>query len=90
VFPAATLARFQANSHIFVMAGAVPRTDCLEDSFVLHKNGFIVTGPDLADHGHWQWPLQRAPSLTRGDRQAVSSQHKHVMATDLSTGLCFA
>jgi thioredoxin reductase (NADPH) len=47
--------------HIFVMAGAAPRTDWLEDSFVLDKKGFIVTGPDLADQGDWQWPLQRAP-----------------------------
>lgn len=47
--------------HIFVMAGAAPRTDWLEDSFVLDKKGFVVTGPDLADQGDWQWPLQRAP-----------------------------
>lgn len=47
--------------HIFVMAGAAPRTDWLEDSFVLDKRGFVVTGPDLADRGDWQWPLQRAP-----------------------------
>jgi thioredoxin reductase (NADPH) len=47
--------------HVFVMAGAVPRTEWLEDSFVLDKKGFIVTGPDLADRGASQWPLQRSP-----------------------------
>jgi thioredoxin reductase (NADPH) len=34
--------------HVFVMAGAAPRTEWLEDSFVLDNRGFIVTGPDLA------------------------------------------
>jgi thioredoxin reductase (NADPH) len=33
---------------IFVMAGAAPRTEWLEDSFVLDNREFIVTGPDLA------------------------------------------
>jgi thioredoxin reductase (NADPH) len=34
--------------HVFVMAGAAPRTEWLEDSFVLDNSGFIVTGSDLA------------------------------------------
>ena len=33
--------------HVFVLAGAAPRTEWLEDSFVLDNRGFIVTGPDL-------------------------------------------
>jgi thioredoxin reductase (NADPH) len=48
--------------HVFVMAGAAPRTEWLEDSFVLDKKGFIVTGPDLVEHD-FQWPLTRSPLL---------------------------
>ena len=50
--------------HVFVMAGAAPRTEWLEDSFVLDAKGFIVTGPDLASSpGGDQWPLQRPPLM---------------------------
>jgi thioredoxin reductase (NADPH) len=49
--------------HVFVMAGAAPRTEWLEDSFVLDKKGFIVTGPDLAGCTDFQWPLSRSPLL---------------------------
>src|ERR1700734_2564074 len=49
--------------HVFVMAGAAPRTEWLEDSFVLDKKGFIVTGPDLVEYDDFQWPLNRSPLL---------------------------
>jgi thioredoxin reductase (NADPH) len=49
--------------HVFVMAGAAPRTEWLEDSFVLDKKGFIVTGSDLAGYGEFSWPLERSPLL---------------------------
>lgn len=50
--------------HVFVMAGAAPRTEWLEDSFVLDNKGFIVTGPDLGSfEGGDQWPLKRPPLL---------------------------
>ena len=50
--------------HVFVMAGAAPRTEWLEDSFVLDNKGFIVTGPDLVSSpGGDQWPLQRPPLM---------------------------
>jgi thioredoxin reductase (NADPH) len=49
--------------HVFVMAGAAPRTEWLEDSFVLDKKGFIVTGPDLVGYHDFQWPLSRPPLL---------------------------
>jgi thioredoxin reductase (NADPH) len=49
--------------HVFVMAGAAPRTEWLEDSFVLDKKGFIVTGPDLVGYDDFQWPLNRSPLL---------------------------
>ncbi len=50
--------------YVFVMAGAVPSTEWLEDSIVLDNKGFIVTGPDLAGFpaGN-QWPLSQAPLL---------------------------
>jgi thioredoxin reductase (NADPH) len=49
--------------HVFVMAGAAPRTEWLEDSFVLDQKGFIVTGPDLVGCDDFQWPLSRSPLL---------------------------
>jgi thioredoxin reductase (NADPH) len=49
--------------HVFVMAGAAPRTEWLEDSFVLDKKGFVVTGPDLVEYENFQWPLSRSPLL---------------------------
>jgi thioredoxin reductase (NADPH) len=49
--------------HVFVMAGASPRTEWLEDSFVLDKKGFIVTGPDLVGYTDHDWPLSRPPLL---------------------------
>jgi thioredoxin reductase (NADPH) len=53
----------QRIRHVFVMAGAAPRTEWPEDSFVLDKKGFIVTGPDLVEYGDFQWPLSRSPLL---------------------------
>jgi thioredoxin reductase (NADPH) len=47
--------------HVFVMAGASPCTQWLEDCFVLDKKGFIVTGPDLSCYADFQWPLSRSP-----------------------------
>ena len=49
--------------HVFVMAGAAPRTEWLEDSFVLDKKGFVVTGPDLVGYKNFEWPLSRSPLL---------------------------
>jgi thioredoxin reductase (NADPH) len=49
--------------HVFVMAGAAPRTEWLEDSFVLDKKGFVVTGPDLVGYKNLPWPLSRSPLL---------------------------
>ena len=56
--------KFSPIRHVFVMAGAAPRTEWLEDSFVLDNKGFIVTGPDLASFaGEDQWPLKRPPLM---------------------------
>jgi thioredoxin reductase (NADPH) len=49
---------------VFVMAGAAPRTEWLEDSLVLDNRGFITTGPDRAAFaGEDQWPLKRPPLM---------------------------
>jgi thioredoxin reductase (NADPH) len=53
-----------AIRHVFVMAGASPRTEWLEESIALDSKGFILTGSDLdsgQNSGHW--PLERAPML---------------------------
>jgi thioredoxin reductase (NADPH) len=51
--------------HVFVMAGASPRTDWLRGCLALDDKGFIVTGHDLdqvADAG-LRWPLARPPFM---------------------------
>jgi thioredoxin reductase (NADPH) len=50
--------------HVFVMAGGAPCTDWLEDSVILDKKGFIVTGADLDEYQHlFRWPISRTPML---------------------------
>jgi thioredoxin reductase (NADPH) len=50
--------------HIFIMAGASPRTDWLKGCLALDDKGFILTGHDLdsvaKDVG---WPLSRVPQM---------------------------
>lgn len=51
-------------SHLFVFLGAAPRTGWLKDVIACDKQGFILTGPDLAEAGKLNdWPLARAPFL---------------------------
>jgi thioredoxin reductase (NADPH) len=51
--------------HVFMMTGAVPSTDWLENCVALDEDGFIKTGPDLsrADLNARKWPLSRLPHL---------------------------
>ena len=53
--------------HVFMMAGASPRTEWLQGCLVLDEKGFVVTGTDLATVGGQQratsWPLARPPQL---------------------------
>jgi thioredoxin reductase (NADPH) len=53
--------------HVFVMAGASPRTEWLRGCVALDDNGFILTGRDLeASAGSdpsLAWPLARAPQM---------------------------
>lgn len=50
--------------HLFIMAGASPRTGWLQDCLALDEKGFVVTGRDLdlVRNGH-NWPLQRAAQM---------------------------
>lgn len=49
--------------HVFIMAGASPRTEWLRGCLALDDKGFILTGRDLdSTNGHNpKWPLARAP-----------------------------
>ena len=55
-----------AIRHVFIMAGASPRTDWLQGCLALDDKGFIVTGRDLDIAGistSAAWPLKRAPQM---------------------------
>ena len=47
--------------HLFIMAGASPRTEWLRGCLALDDKGFILTGRDLDQNP--DWPLKRAPQM---------------------------
>ena len=51
--------------HVFVMAGASPRTDWLQGCLALDAKGFILTGRDLEVpiEGRLAWKLTRPPQM---------------------------
>ena len=52
--------------HVFIMAGASPRTEWLRGCLALDDKGFILTGRDLeltAPLASSDWPLTRAPQM---------------------------
>jgi thioredoxin reductase (NADPH) len=50
--------------HVFIMAGASPRTEWLEGCVALDNKGFILTGRDLDPViQNYHWPLQRVPLM---------------------------
>lgn len=53
--------------HVFIMAGASPRTEWLERCLALDKNGFILTGRDLdtlnGSSPMSSWKLDRKPFM---------------------------
>lgn len=57
----------RAIRHLFLMTGASPRTEWLQDCLALDAKGFILTGRDLDESGgadgNGRWPLQRAPQM---------------------------
>ena len=55
--------------HLFVMAGASPRTEWLQGSVALDSKGFILTGRDLDPIVHdLKWPLPRVPQMLETSR----------------------
>jgi thioredoxin reductase (NADPH) len=60
--------------HVFVMAGASPRTDWLRECLSLDQQGFILTGRDLdpiLDSAPQKWPLSRPPQMLETSLPAV-------------------
>lgn len=51
--------------HLFIMAGASPRTEWLQGCVAMDNNGFILTGRDLETTatGGNRWPLARGPLM---------------------------
>ncbi len=52
--------------HLFIMAGASPRTEWLKGCLAMDEKGFVLTGRDLtsgATQINAPWPLARAPQM---------------------------
>jgi thioredoxin reductase (NADPH) len=55
-----------AIQHVFLMTGALPRTEWLRGCLALDDKGFILTGRDLDAAGpdeNRKWPLARVPQM---------------------------
>jgi len=48
---------------LYVMIGAVPHTDWLDDVLARDAQGYILTGPDVVAQDEVEWPLERPPLL---------------------------
>jgi thioredoxin reductase (NADPH) len=61
--------------HVFIMAGASPRTDWLQGCIALDNKGFILTGRDLDAPAHGPspvaWQLARTPQMLETSLPAV-------------------
>jgi thioredoxin reductase (NADPH) len=54
----------QPIRHVFVMAGASPKTEWLSGCLSLDKKGFVLTGRDLtSETSPIAWPLSRPPQM---------------------------
>lgn len=53
--------------HVFIMAGASPRTAWLQGCLAMDEKGFLITGRDLTDRplpeGSPRWKLERPPEM---------------------------
>lgn len=52
--------------HLFVCIGGLPNTEWAKDTSIIRdKQGYLVTGSDLATEGRWpkSWPLTREPYM---------------------------
>jgi len=61
--------------HVFIMAGASPRTEWLRGCVAMDDKGFILTGRDLdtliGSSPSWKWPLSRPPQMLETSLPAV-------------------
>ncbi len=60
--------------HVFVMAGASPRSEWLRDCVALDQQGFVLTGRDLDPvlaGAPRKWPLSRPPQMLETSLPAV-------------------
>jgi thioredoxin reductase (NADPH) len=60
--------------HVFVMAGASPRSDWLRGCVALDQQGFVLTGRDLdpvLPDAPQKWPLERPPQMLETSLPAV-------------------
>jgi len=60
--------------HVFVMAGASPRSDWLRGCVAMDQQGFILTGRDLdpvLESAPRKWPLGRPPEMLETSLPAV-------------------
>jgi thioredoxin reductase (NADPH) len=60
--------------HVFVMAGASPRSDWLRNCVALDQQGFVLTGRDLDPvlaSAPQKWPLSRPPQMLESSLPAV-------------------
>ena len=60
--------------HVFVMAGASPRSDWLRGCVALDQQGFVLTGRDLdpvLPDAPRRWPLDRPPQMLESSLPAV-------------------
>jgi thioredoxin reductase (NADPH) len=70
--------------HVFVMAGASPRTAWLRGCLALDGQGFILTGRDLdpiLQSAPVKWPVIRPPQMLETSLPAVSPSAIFVPAT---------
>jgi thioredoxin reductase (NADPH) len=74
--------------HIFVMAGASPKTEWLEDCLVLDPNGFIVTGSDFIDLPNGiSWPLDRSPMMLETSVPGYFRRRRHACRKRKTSGI---
>jgi thioredoxin reductase (NADPH) len=48
---------------LYVMIGAVPRTEWLQGTVARDEQGYLLTGADVATRHDHPWPLERPPML---------------------------
>ena len=75
---------------LLVLIGSESRTEWLRDCVLRDQWGFIITGPDLLDHGASAWPLERPPLLletsTPGVFAAGDARHGSVKRVASAVG----